>query len=170
MAKSDVRVLQVVPERQRNALEWLARAAVAIAGAALVAIVIVEAWQVFARYVLNDSPSWTEPVALLLMSTSLMLGAAAGVHAQRHFGFMLLVEHVPAKARYALHVVQKVVAAAVGLMLAFWGAKMVADAWDYAMPGAPLPQGASYLPVCVGGALILVFSLEQLLAPASRTN
>jgi TRAP-type C4-dicarboxylate transport system permease small subunit len=53
-------------------------------------------------------------------------------------------------------------------MLALWGAEMVADAWDYAMPGAPLPQGAAYLPVCIGGTLILVFSLEQLFARRQR--
>ena len=40
---------------------------------------LVEAWQVFARYVLNDSPGWTEPVALLLLNIAMMFGAAVGV-------------------------------------------------------------------------------------------
>ena len=48
-------------------LAWVARCAITIACAALIAMTVVEGWQVFARYVLNDSPSWTEPVALLLM-------------------------------------------------------------------------------------------------------
>jgi hypothetical protein len=39
----------------------LARAATIVAGASLVGMALVEGWQVFARYVLNDSPSWTEP-------------------------------------------------------------------------------------------------------------
>jgi TRAP-type C4-dicarboxylate transport system permease small subunit len=155
-------------ENEARALDWLANGCVLIAGAALVSIVIVEAWQVFARYVLNDSPSWTEPVALLLMSTALMLGAAAGVRAQKHFGFALIVERAPQRVAGALRTVHRVIAGAVGLMLALWGAEMVADAWDYAMPGAPLPQGAAYLPVCIGGTLILVFSLEQLFARRQR--
>ncbi len=37
------------------------------------------AWQVFCRYVLNDSPSWTEPGAVILMSWFIFLGAAVGV-------------------------------------------------------------------------------------------
>jgi len=72
-------------------LKALARAAIGIAGVALVAMAGIQAWQVFARYVLNDPPSWTEPLALLCMSTTMMFGAAAGVHAGRHFGFFFVV-------------------------------------------------------------------------------
>ena len=43
-------------------LDRLAKLAIAVAGTALVGVVIVQAWQVIARYVLNDSPGWTEPV------------------------------------------------------------------------------------------------------------
>jgi TRAP-type C4-dicarboxylate transport system permease small subunit len=45
----------------------LARAALRIAAASIVGLVGVQAWQVIARYVLNDSPGWTEPVAVLLL-------------------------------------------------------------------------------------------------------
>ena len=44
----------------------VARWALMCGGVALVVMAAVEAWQVFARYVINDSPGWTEPVALLL--------------------------------------------------------------------------------------------------------
>src|SRR5262245_57073274 len=81
-----VRPLTVVMNR-------LSAGAIAIAGSALVGMAIVEVWQVFARYVLNNSPSWTEPLALLLMTTAMMFGAAAGVRANRHFGFFIVVEH-----------------------------------------------------------------------------
>lgn len=150
--------------QSKRALDWLASGSLFFACASLVAIVVVEAWQVFARYVLNDSPSWTEPVALLLMSTTLMLGAAAGVRSQRHFGFLLLVDHVPLRLRRVLQWIQHAIAALIGIMLAWWGAEMVNDAWDYSMAGAALPQGTAYLPVCIGGALIFLFSLERLVA------
>ncbi len=165
MSQPELHVGEISVSQPKSVLERVAAGSVALAGASLVAIVVVEAWQVVARYIFNDSPSWTEPVALLLMSTALMLGAAAGVRAQKHFGFMLFVEHVPPTVGRVLYLIQKIIAAAVGLMLTWWGGKMVGDAWDYAMPGAPLPQGAAYLPVCIGGALILVFSLEHLFAP-----
>lgn len=56
-------------------LARLARCAIFIACVALISMNLVEGWQVFARYVLNDSPSWTEPVALVLMSAAMMFGA-----------------------------------------------------------------------------------------------
>ncbi len=39
------------------------------------------------RYLLNDSPSWTEPLSLLLMSWFILLGAAVGVREGDHLGF-----------------------------------------------------------------------------------
>ena len=79
----------------QRALDRLADAAIAIAATALVGLVVVQGWQVFTRYVLNDSPSWTEPVTLLLLSTAMSLGAAAGVHTNKHFSFHLLAESLP---------------------------------------------------------------------------
>ena len=70
--------------------DTLAAAAIGVAGAALITLVGVQGWQVFARYVLNDSPGWTEPLAVLLLVTAMSFGAAAGVHRQSHFAFTLL--------------------------------------------------------------------------------
>lgn len=142
------------------ALDHVATAAIVIAGLSIIGMACVEGWQVFARYVLNDSPSWTEPVALLFMSTTMMFGAAVGVRANRHFGFFILVESARPSIRRALQILAGAIAAAIGLMLAAWGGEMMVDAWDYSMAGAPLPQGIVYLPLCVGGALIALFAIE----------
>jgi len=141
----------------------LARAVIGIAGVALVAMAGIQAWQVFARYVLNDPPSWTEPLALLCMSTTMMFGAAAGVHAGRHFGFFIVVEHARPQVRRLMQLVARLIATAVGVLFALWGGEMMIDAWDYEIAGAPLPQGIMFLPLCLGGILIAIFSIEQLI-------
>jgi TRAP-type C4-dicarboxylate transport system permease small subunit len=146
-------------------LSVLDRGTITIAATSLLGMAAVEGWQVFARYVLNDSPSWTEPIALLLMSTAMMLGAAAGVRANRHFGFFIAVEHAPARVRRVLLIVARLIAAAIGVMFAFWGADLMLDAWDFPMAGAPLPQGIVFAPMCVGGLLIALFAIEHLLTP-----
>jgi TRAP-type C4-dicarboxylate transport system permease small subunit len=145
-----------------SVLAPLARFAIAVAGVALVAMAAIQVWQVFARYVLNDPPSWTEPLALLCMSTTMMFGAAAGVHANRHFGFFIAVEHARPALRRAMQIVARSIAAVIGIMLAVWGADMTIGSWDYQIAGAPLPQGIVFLPLCVGGALIALFALDQL--------
>jgi TRAP-type C4-dicarboxylate transport system permease small subunit len=146
----------------------LARCAIAIACAALLAMTAVEGWQVFARYVLNDSPSWTEPVALLLMSAAMMLGAAVGVRNEAHFGFFLLVHVASPPVRAVLVGASRLIIIAIGLLLAYWGGVLLMDGWDIRMAGAPLPQGLYFLPICVGGVLIALFAIERLLvAPAA---
>lgn len=145
----------------------IAKCIVAIACMALIAMTLVEAWQVFARYVLNDSPSWTEPVALLLMSAAMMFGAAVGVRNEAHFGFFLLVHVASPPVRAVLVGIARLIIIAIGLLLAYWGGVLLMDGWDVRMAGAPLPQGLYFLPICLGGALIALFAFERLLvAPA----
>ena len=144
-------------------MKALARAAIGIAGVALVAMAGIQAWQVFARYVLNDPPSWTEPLALLCMSTTMMFGAAAGVHSGRHFGFFIVVEQARPQLRRLMQLAARLIATAVGVLFALWGGEMMLEAWDYEIAGAPLPQGIMFLPLCLGGVLIAIFSIEQLL-------
>jgi TRAP-type C4-dicarboxylate transport system permease small subunit len=149
------------------ALAVVARCAIALACMALIAMTLIEAWQVFARYVLNDSPSWTEPVALLLMSAAMMLGAAAGVRNDAHFGFFLLVHLAAPPIRTVLVSISRLIVMGVGSLLAYWGGVLLADGWGVRMAGAPLPQGLYFLPICVGGVLIALFAFERLLvAPA----
>jgi len=157
------------PPATRDRLAGLADTALGIAAVSLVLLALVELWQVFARYLLNDSPSWTEPVALLCMNTAMMLGAAAGVHAQRHFGFFIGVAAAPPALRRVLLAFSRIVQVAVGLLLAGWGLHLVIDTWDVSLAGVAVPQGASYLPLCVGGALIALFAADLLLrAPDLR--
>jgi len=143
-------------------LNRLSNAALVLAGIALVGVAIVEGWQVFARYVLNNSPSWTEPVALLLMSTTMMCGAAVGVRSNRHFGFFILGEMASPRIRRVLVIFAQSIIALVGALFVVAGIRLVAESWDFPMAGAPLPQGIVYLPICIGGALIVVFSIERI--------
>jgi TRAP-type C4-dicarboxylate transport system permease small subunit len=154
---------EAAPPAAPDRLAGVAAAALAIAGIALVLLALVELWQVIARYVFNNSPSWTEPVAILCMNTTMMLGAAAGVHAQRHFGFFIAVHAAPPSLRRLLLALSRAVQVAVGLMLAGWGLYLCMQTWDERLAGIALPQGASYLPLCAGGALIALFAADLLL-------
>jgi TRAP-type C4-dicarboxylate transport system permease small subunit len=147
----------------RRPLTRLADATLLLAAVSLVLLVIVELWQVFARYVLNDSPSWTEPVAVLCMNAAMMLGAAVGVHGQRHFGFYIGVHAAPPAMQRAMLALSRAAQVAVGLMLAAWGLRLTVDTWDIPLAGVALPQGVTYVPLWAGGLLIAVFALDLLL-------
>jgi len=146
-----------------RALDGLSTLAMGLAGAALVAMALIQAWQVFARYVMNDSPGWTEPLALLLMSFAVMFGAAVAVRRETHFAFQGFQEAAPGRAQWVLKSISRLIAAASGAGLMVMGGAMMIDDWPVAMAGAPLPSGLKFAGLCVGGALILLFSLERLL-------
>lgn len=148
-------------------LDKLAQAAILIAATALIGVVFVQGWQVITRYVLNDSPGWTEPLALLLLNIAMSFGAAAGVHRQSHFGFPLLLDAMPAGLRRFCISLRCVVIASCGAVLAFWSAELWLDGLAIPMAGTALPQSAMYFPLALGGALMLLFSLAQLRAPAT---
>ena len=143
----------------------LAGIAITVAAAALLGLVLVQGWQVIARYILNDSPSWTEPVTLLLLSTAMSMGAAAGVHSRRHFSFALLAEALRPPLRRLLHMLQSAVVLVVGALLAYWGGVLFLDGLHIPTAGAPMPESIDYLPIAAGGALMAVFALAQLLTP-----
>lgn len=147
----------------RAAFGALSRLAVIAASIAMCAMVLVLAWQVFGRYVLNASPGWTEPVALTLMSIAALFGAAIAVRGESHFNFPTLVETLPAPARAALRALARLIALGFGAALAGYGAFLAADSWNISMAGAPLPEGLSYVGLAAGGALIALFALERLI-------
>ncbi|MGE4069937.1 MAG: TRAP transporter small permease [Lysobacterales bacterium] len=142
--------------------DWLTRVALILAGTSLLIIALVQAWQVYARYVLNDSPGWTEPVALLLMNTAMMCGAAVGVRRHQHFSFSLMLDAAGPLLQRALRVLSAALIAAIGAALAWGGAQLLQDDWGTSMAGAAIPEGLRYAPLILGGALICLFALEQL--------
>jgi TRAP-type C4-dicarboxylate transport system permease small subunit len=151
-------------------LDRLATVATALSAFGLAGMVAVQAWQVVARYLLNASPSWTEPLTLVLLSTTLSFGAAAGVHARGHFAFPLFVALLPRPAQRALARLSAALVAGVGGLLAVGGAQLMLDGLAVKMAGAPLPQGITFLPLCAGGALMLVFALPQLWRPTMEAE
>ena len=156
----------------QRALDRIAGIAIAVAAAALLGLVVVQGWQVFTRYVLNDSPSWTEPVTLLLLATAMGMGAAAGVHTHRHFGFYLLHDHVRPGVRKLIDLLVALVIIGIGLTMAWWGAILLVDGLDIRAAGARLPQSINYLPLSAGGALMALFALNrltQVFRPADET-
>lgn len=155
-----------------GAFDVLAAATVTVASVSLAALVGVLAWQVIGRYVLNASPSWTEPVALMLMSVAALFGAAIAVRAESHFSFPTLMESSPPPIRAFLRFVSRLIAVIFGAALSWFGFFLMIDSWGTPMAGAPAPEGLSYAGLAFGGALIGLFALERLLtgSPAKHVH
>ena len=120
------------------------------------------AWQVFCRYVLNDSPSWTEPGSVMLMSWFIFLGAAVGVRENYHLGFDVLLYVLPEGRQEVLRMISDVVILAFGIGMIWYGSQLVALTWKTTLPSLGISGAWDYLPVVAGGVLICLFSLERI--------
>jgi TRAP-type C4-dicarboxylate transport system permease small subunit len=145
-----------------RALSAVARAALLLSALGLVLMTAFVAWQVFGRYVLNASPSWTEPAAIMLMSWFIFLGAAVGIREGYHLSFDVLLYVLPAGAKGWLHSLSDVAVIAFGAAMVWYGLQLAAGTWAATIPALGLPGGFDFLPVVAGGALVVIFSAERL--------
>ena len=133
-----------------------------LAGIGLVVMTVVVAWQVFCRYVLNDSPSWTEPGAVMLMSWFIFLGAAVGVRENYHLGFDVLLYLLPAGGKKWLRMISDVTVLAFGLGMVWYGSSLVGLTWNTTLPALGISGGWDYVPVVAGGVLVSLFAVERI--------
>jgi TRAP-type C4-dicarboxylate transport system permease small subunit len=145
-----------------NALlaRWGAYASVA----GLVAIVGIVAWQVFGRYVLNSSPTWTESLAMVLILYVTLIGAAVGVRDAGHLGMDSLLVLVPRGVRRWLELVIHVLVCGFGCAMAWNGWILGASVASYKIANIDLPESVRYVPLVLSGVLIVLFSIEHVVA------
>jgi TRAP-type C4-dicarboxylate transport system permease small subunit len=155
-------------DRIARFLSKLSAVALWLAGAGLVLMTAFVAWQVFGRYVLNQSPSWTENASVMLMSWFIFLGAAVGVRENYHLGFDVLLYILPSSSKAILRSISDVVVFAFGVGMIWYGVQLVVLTWNAILPALGLPGGFSYLPLVAGGVLTCLFSLERLVLRLAR--
>ncbi|MHB1110778.1 MAG: TRAP transporter small permease [Devosia sp.] len=151
-------------------LSALSTGALYVAGFFLVLMTIFVFWQVFTRYVLNWSNSWTEITAVLLMSWFIFLGAAVGIRENYHLGFDVLLYILPKGSKKVLRTISDVVVIAFACGMVFYGSQLVGLQWAARLPALGIPEGIRYLPLVGGGLLIILFSVERIVLRLSGTD
>jgi TRAP-type C4-dicarboxylate transport system permease small subunit len=139
----------------------LSRLALWIAAAGMILMTAMVAWQVFSRYVLNASPSWTEAASILVMSWFIFLGAAVGVRENFHMGFDVLIHFVPGAGPW-MRAVSDLAVLTFGLGMVVYGGQLMLQTWTATIPVLQLPGGFSYMPLVAGGVLVSLFAAERL--------
>ncbi len=142
----------------------LARASLMLAVALLIGVVVCVQWQVIGRYVFNDTPTWAEALALLLVLYMTSLGVAVGVRDAGHIGLESLATLLPEKWQRKLAVVVHLLVATFGVLMARSGWMWAAGKWNEKKPMLGVPEGADYVPLVVAGVLIVLFCTEHIIA------
>jgi len=143
-------------------LDYLVSIVVVISGSAMVLLVALTGYQVWGRYVLNDTPTWAERLTLLLILVVALPLSAVGLRENIHLGITFVIELLPKKAQRVIDVLNTLLLAGFGAAMTVYSLELVEGTWNRAIPLLGVPQGFQYLPLVITGALIVIFMAERL--------
>lgn len=145
----------------RPGLGALNRASLYIAGIGMVVMTLVIGWQVFSRYILNDSPSWSEPLSIHLMAWFIMLGAAVGVRESVHLGLDIVRYLMRPGVQKIMDLISLGLIIFFGAAMAYYGVQLCMGTWTATIPVLGWPGGVDFFPLIGGGVLIALFGTER---------
>lgn len=142
----------------------LSKLCLMIAVALLLAVIFSVQWQVFGRYIMNDTPTWAEALALLLVLFVTALGLAVGVRDAGHIGLESMVALLPEVWQRRIELLIHALVGLFGALMAYGGWVWASAKWTEKKPMLPVPDGIDYVPLMIAGVLIVLFSIEHILA------
>jgi TRAP-type C4-dicarboxylate transport system permease small subunit len=142
----------------------LSKLSLVLAVIGLIAVILCVQWQVFGRYVMNDTPTWAEALAMLLVLFVTAFGLAVGVRDAGHIGLESMVALLPDRWQHRIEIVIHALVGLFGALMAQGGWLWATAKWGEKKPMLPVPDGIDYVPLVIAGVLIVLFSIEHVIA------
>jgi TRAP-type C4-dicarboxylate transport system permease small subunit len=143
---------------------FLSKASLVLAVIGLIGLILCVQFQVVGRYIFNDTPTWAEALALQLVLYVTALGVAVGVRDAGHIGLESLVSLLSEKWRLRVEIIIHGFVVLFGALMAQSGWLWTSIKWSDIKPMLGVPVGADYLALVVAGVLIVLFSIEHIVA------
>lgn len=142
----------------------LSKASLMLAVVGLIAVILCVQAQVVGRYVLNDTPTWAEALSMMLILYVTALGVAVGVRDAGHIGLESLVSLLPERWRLKVEILIHLCVGTFGALMVQSGWLWTRLKWNEVKPMLAVPAGMDFLPLVIAGALIVLFSVEHIVA------
>ncbi len=136
--------------------EWVCYLLLAI----LVGIIVL---QVFLRYVLQSPLSWSEEVALLLLVWFGMLAVAIAIYRHTHMAISVVWDRLSPPAQHVLNIAVEILVLIFALNISINAGLLIDIVGDQALSASGFPKAWLYLPLQVGGALMAMNCIANLL-------
>lgn len=132
-------------------------------------MVLVCCWQVITRFVLSSPSKYTEEFLRYALIWLTMLGAPYAYGANKQLSIDLLVSKFTEKGRLQTNIfVEIVVLLLSAAVLVYGGMSVTANASGQISAAMQLPMEVYYLCIPVGGALMILYSLDRLITSIQK--
>lgn len=125
-------------------------------------ILVVALVQVFYRFVLNSSLSWSEEAQIFGHIWIVFLGIPVAYRRGAHLFIETYCDKLPAKARSVFNLLVELLWAAFAVSMLFLGWKVAQIAHLQESPGLELPMSFPYAGMVLGGAYLLFVALRRI--------
>jgi len=142
----------------------IARSCLGLGIAGLVLLIVAVLYQVIGRYIFNDTPTWAESGAVLLVLYVTMLGMAVGVRDAGHIGLESLLVLAPDAVRRKMELLIHALVGVFGVVMAWQCSVLALSVMGYKIPTLGVSEAFKYAPPAIAGVLVAMFSLEHILA------
>lgn len=157
----------VPTDRLEQIFAWVSKLALFFCTVLMVVMTAVISWQIFGRYVLNDTPKWSEQLAGILIVYMTMIGGAIALRENRHIALTYFRDRWSPTARSRARLVSYLLMAGFGALMMVSGVRMAQLVQAWTIPGLGISQGVNYWSFPVAGLLICVFALDHIRRPGA---
>lgn len=134
----------------------------AFSALAMASLVIFAGWQVWGRYVLNSSPTWTEQAALLLILYISLPLAAVGIRQKFHLAVEIFPDMLSPRGRYWQEMFVLFGLGFFGWAMADAGIELMTRTARQAIPLIGWSRAYTYLPLAISGVMTVIFVAERI--------
>lgn len=109
--------------------------------------------------------TWVEEVGELSLAWLTLIGAAIGIQSRSHFTLSVFVHRLPKNAQLWIRRFNHALITGVGLLAAWYGFKLCLLNHTLRTPGLQISLAWLYASAVVGGILIVVYALADMISP-----
>ena len=142
----------------------LSKLSLMLAVCGLIVLIACVQYQVIGRYIFNDTPTWAEALALLLVLYITALGVAVGVRDAGHIGMDSIISLLPESMRLKLEIIIHILVGIFGALMAYNGYIWAVLKWNDQKPMLGIPSSMDYVPLVIAGVLVVLFTIEHVIA------
>lgn len=126
----------------------------------LAVMFILVIWQVFTRYVLNNSATWTEELTAYLFAWSTLFGASLVVGERGHMNIPVIMDKRSPQVQKIVGIFSEIIILIFSVVILVYGGYSITKlAMGQMTSSLSVPIGIFYIPILISGIVNIIYAL-----------